>query len=94
LPYNLPADISGKKWGLVKISYALKQKQVSPYCIKKALKQIDPDEYEKVLQKHFEDKLRTLKSEKNSFVKKRKLQDFLRQKGFESDLIRPLLATL
>src|SRR5882672_2796840 len=52
-----------KKWGRVKITYALKQKQVSPYCIKKALKQIDEDEYLKTLQKLFEEKLRTLKKE-------------------------------
>ena len=60
-----------KKWGRVKISHALKQKQVSAYCIKKALKQIDDQEYLKVLQKHFEAKLKTLKSEKNIFIKKR-----------------------
>jgi regulatory protein len=80
-----------KKWGRVKITHALKQKQVSPYCIKKALKQIDEDEYLKVLQKLFEEKLKTLKSEKNIFVKKRKLQDHLLQKGFESDLIREMV---
>ena len=83
-----------KKWGRVKITYALKQKQVSPYCIKKALKQIDEDEYLKVLQKLFEEKLKALKSEKNIFIKKRKLQDHLLQKGFESDLIREMLNTI
>jgi regulatory protein len=80
-----------KKWGKVKISYALKQKQVSPYCIKKALKQIDDTDYEKTLQKLFDEKLRTLKSEKNIFIKKRKLQDHLMQKGYETDLIRQLM---
>ena len=80
-----------KKWGRVKITHALKQKQVSPYCIKKALKQIDEDEYLKTLQKLFEEKLKTLKSEKNIFIKKRKLQDHLLQKGFESDLIREMM---
>lgn len=83
-----------KKWGRVKIAYALKQKRISPYCIKKALKQIDEDEYLKVLQKLFEEKLRTLKSEKNSFIKKRKLQDHLMQKGYETDLIRELMNAL
>ena len=80
-----------KKWGRVKITHALKQKQVSPYCIKKALKQIDEDEYLKTLQKLFEEKLKTLKSEKNIFIKKRKLQDHLLQKGFENDLIREMM---
>ena len=80
-----------KKWGRVKIAYALKQKQVSAYCIKKAMKQIDEDDYLVVLQKTFEDKLKTLKSEKNIFIKKRKLQDHLMQRGFENDLIRELV---
>ena len=83
-----------KKWGRVKIAYALKQKQVSAYCIKKSLKQIDEDDYQKVLQKLFDEKLKTLKSEKNIYVRKRKLQDNLLQKGFESDLIRALLTKL
>jgi len=83
-----------KKWGRIKITHALKQKQVSPYCIKKALKQIDEDEYLKTLQKLYEEKLKTLKSERNIFVKKRKLQDHLLQKGFESDLIRELINSI
>jgi regulatory protein len=80
-----------KKWGRVKIKYQLKQKQVSEYCIKKALKQIDEEEYLKTLQQLFDAKLKTLKSEKNIFIKKRKLQDHLLQKGFESYLIRAVI---
>ena len=77
-----------KQWGKVKIKYELKQKQVSDYCIKKALKSIDVDEYENVLAKLAGQKLKTLKGEKNIFIKKRKLQDFLLQRGFENDLVR------
>ena len=83
-----------KKWGRVKIKYQLKQKQISEYCIKKALKQINEDDYLNVLQQHFDAKLKTLKSEKNIFIKKRKLQDHLIQKGFESDLIRGLISEM
>jgi regulatory protein len=81
-----------KQWGRVKIKYALKQKQVSEYCIKKALKGIDEHDYNKTAQKLFEQKLKTLKEEKNIFIKKRKLQDHLLQKGFEADLVRKLIA--
>lgn len=77
-----------KHWGKNKIKQSLKLKQVSDYCIKKALKEIDDLEYEKTFQKLAEQKLKTLKKEKNTFVRKRKLQDFLLQKGFETDLIR------
>ena len=80
-----------KGWGKVKIRYELKQRRVSDYCIRKGLSEIDGDEYEKKLNKLFEEKLTQLKSEKNVFVKKRKLMDHLRQKGYEPDLIQNLL---
>lgn len=76
-----------KHWGKNKIKQALKVKQVSEYCIKKALKEIDYSDYLKTFVKLAEQKMNTLKSEKNIFVKKRKLQDHLLQKGFESELI-------
>ena len=80
-----------KHWGRVKIKYELKKKQVSPYCIKKALALIDEVAYEKTLQQLAEQKLKTLKSEKNIFIKKRKLQDYLLVKGFEHDLVRQIV---
>ncbi|MFZ4770674.1 MAG: hypothetical protein ACOYLO_10895, partial [Ferruginibacter sp.] len=39
------------------------------------------------IKKHLADKLKSLGAEKNIFIRKRKLQDYLIQKGFESDLI-------
>lgn len=76
-----------KQWGRVKIKYELKQRQVSEYCIRKGLIEIDDAEYEKTLNNLLEQKSRLLKSEKNIFVKKRKLLDYLLQKGFERDLV-------
>lgn len=83
-----------KQWGRVKIKYSLKQKQVSEYCIKKALATIPETDYLRVLQKLFDQKLKSLRSEKNIFIKKRKLQDHLLQKGFESSLINPLIGKM
>jgi regulatory protein len=80
-----------KHWGRVKIKYELKQKQVSEYCIKKGLKEIDEEDYLKTLNKLKEEKLLTLKSEKNVLVRKRKLSDYLLQKGYERDLIMGLI---
>ncbi|MDQ2863198.1 MAG: RecX family transcriptional regulator [Bacteroidota bacterium] len=76
-----------KHWGKNKIKQALKQKQVSDYCIKKALKEIEGEDYIKAFDKLVEQKLKTLKSEKNIFIKKRKLQDFLVMKGYEFSMI-------
>ena len=80
-----------KDWGKNKIKYGLKQHQVSEYCIKKALKTIDYEEYVKTLQKLYVAKEKTLKSEKNIFIKKRKIQQYLMQKGYEVSLINELL---
>lgn len=76
------------QWGRNKIKQALKQKQVSDYCIKKALLEINGNDYTKIFKKLAAQKLQALKSEKNIFIKKRKLQDYLLQKGFETYLIR------
>ncbi len=76
-----------KKWGRVKIKYSLKQKQVSEYCIKKALLQLDDDVYMENLQKLATKKWESLKGEKNIYIKKRKLKDCLQLQGYELDLI-------
>jgi len=83
-----------KQWGKIKIKQALKAKQVSDYCIRKALKEIDSKEYQKTFQKLAEQKLKTLKSERNILIKKRKMQDFLLQKGFEMEMIREAINRL
>ncbi len=75
-----------KQWGRVKIIYEMKQKGISAYCMKIGLREIEQDEYEKTLRKLAEKKLATLSQEKNAFIKKRKLMDYLLQKGYERDL--------
>lgn len=82
------------QWGKTKIKQALKFKQVSDYCIKKAFREIDETSYQKTFQKLVEQKLKTLKSEKNIFVKKRKLQDYLLQKGYESYMVNEMVKNL
>jgi regulatory protein len=79
-----------KQWGRIKIKYELKQKQVSDYCIKNAMKEIDEEEYMKTLGKLMEEKLIELESEKNVFVKRKKATDYLLQKGYERDFIYAL----
>lgn len=80
-----------KQWGRVKIKYELQQNRVSSYCIKKAMTAIDEDDYQNTLQKLATAKLVTLKSEKNIFVKKTKLRNYLMQKGFEPALVMEIV---
>lgn len=81
-----------KGWGKNKISYALKQKQVSPFLIKQALKEIDDQQYESVFRDTAQKKWDLLKGEKNIFTKKSKTRNYLMQKGFESFLIQDFLS--
>lgn len=76
-----------KQWGRVKIKYELKQKQVSDYSIRKALKQINEDEYILVLQKVAEEKYASLKNDQY-LIRKKKTMDYLMQRGFEGELVR------
>jgi regulatory protein len=83
-----------KQWGKTKIKYGLSQKQVSAYCIKKALASIAEEDYEKTLQKLAQEKLKTLQSEKNIFAKKSKLQNYLMGKGYEFAIVAKIVNEL
>ena len=79
-----------KQWGRIKIKYELKQKQVSEYSIKKALRQIEDEEYGKVLEKLAREKYAALKKEQ-FLVRKKKTADYLVSKGYEADLVNTIL---
>jgi regulatory protein len=82
-----------KQWGRVKIKYELKQKQVSEYCIKKAMKQIDEEEYIKVLNKLAKDKYNSLKADQ-WLTRKKKTMDYLMGRGFEPALITGIVNSI
>jgi regulatory protein len=82
-----------KGWGKVKINHALKQKRVSAYNIKKALQSIDLDAYEKTLETLATKKWNSLKGERG-LSKMAKTQAFLYQRGFEPQLIQPVIQKL
>jgi len=80
-----------KKYGKVRIANSLKQKQISAYLIKKALKEIDETQYIKTLKNLINKKLATIK-ETNSFKKRKKIIEFLLRKGYEFELIKQYLS--
>ena len=83
-----------KQWGRKKIVQQLKQKQISDYCIKKALTEIDADEYEAVLRKLATQKWNELKKEKNQPTKKMKTMRYMLQKGYEADMVLQIIKEL
>jgi len=75
-----------KNWGKRKIINELKRKQISSICINTGLKEIDEKEYNLVLEKLFYQKESSIK-DKNQFVRKTKIANFLIQRGFENNLV-------
>lgn len=83
-----------KQWGRVKITQYLKLNRVSDYCIKKAMTEIEGDEYYTTLQKLAAKKWAELKSEKQVPIRKNKTFRYLQQKGYEGSLITEAIAEL
>ncbi|HEY0732755.1 MAG TPA: regulatory protein RecX [Chitinophagaceae bacterium] len=81
------------QWGKKKIYYALKEKKVSEYSIKKALITIEEDQYLETIKRLAEKKYNILKEEQY-LVRKKKTVDYLLQKGFESALVNKIIKEL
>ncbi len=81
------------KWGKIKISWMLRQKNIPDEVIDQALGQIDNDEYETLLESELVKKMRTLKSD-NQYNKKRKLIRFAIQRGFENETVYKVINNL
>ena len=82
-----------KQWGKVKIRYELKQRQISDYCIKKALTGIDEEDYLETLGRLATAKWETLKGE-TDFARRGKVQGYLVRKGYEQDRITAVIGEL
>ena len=82
-----------KQWGKKKILYALREKKVSDYSIKKALAEINEEDYLEVLKKLAEEKYKLLKDEQY-LERKKKTIDYLIQKGYEYDIVNTTLSSL
>ena len=75
-----------KKWGRVRITNELKQRNITKYNIKIALKEIDDSIYLETLDLLADKRLASIK-ETNTQKRKRKLADYLLYRGWESHLV-------
>ncbi|WP_339336626.1 MULTISPECIES: regulatory protein RecX [unclassified Croceitalea] len=75
-----------KKWGKNRIVNELKQRNISRFNIKTALKEIDESEYIKTLDELSKKRLTQIK-ETNIQKRKKKLADYLLYRGWESHLV-------
>jgi regulatory protein len=79
-----------KKWGTEKIISELRQRNISEYCIKKALLEIDPNDLKQTLQLLIDKKNKLIK-EKNPFKRNQKIASYIIRKGYPTDLVWSLL---
>lgn len=82
-----------KGWGRTRIKNELKQRQISEYCIKKAMKEISDEDYMATLEKMARSRWELLKKEA-PLNRLRKTQDHLLYKGYEWDLVKSVLGQL
>ncbi|MDO9594561.1 MAG: regulatory protein RecX [Lutibacter sp.] len=75
-----------KNWGRIKIVNELKFRNISPYNINTALKEIEETDYLNKLEKIAKKKWVLIK-EPNAFKKRSKLVSYLSSKGYESECI-------
>lgn len=75
-----------KGWGKIRIRQELKKRQISDYCIKKAMKEIEEEDYMQKLEALILKKEKTLK-ETNRFKKNGLLAQFVIRKGYEAGLV-------
>jgi regulatory protein len=75
-----------KKWGKVKIEYALRQKGLTEYCIRKGLAEIEDEAYQKTLEGLLAKKWTTIEAE-SLYERKHKIAQYAIQKGYESEMV-------
>ena len=75
-----------KRWGRVKIRIELKRRNISAYCIKKGMTEIDDNDYYATLEHIILKKQKTLKPD-TKFKQKGKLAEHAMRRGFESGLV-------
>ncbi len=79
-----------KQWGRIKIKQELKFRQVSPYSIQEAMKEINDHEYFQTLEQLIIKKERTT-TFKNQYDRMKKLTDFALSKGYEYEYIAEIV---
>ena len=82
-----------KQWGKMRITAELKRRDISDYCQRKAMTEIDQEEYLETAQKLGE-KLMQEYSHQSEYVRKQKVIRRMATRGFEFDLIHSVLAAI
>lgn len=82
-----------KKWGKIKITQGLKQKKIPNNLINIGLEQINEDDYISTIKELANKKWNTIR-ESEIFLKKKKLYNYLQQKGYENYFIHEIIENI
>jgi regulatory protein len=82
-----------KKWGRLKIIHALETQGLTPNCINSGLKEIDGDDYEKVIHDFLVRKNDEV-NEENIYAQRDKISKAAILKGYEPELVWKILRTV
>ena len=74
-----------KKWGRNKIIHELKRKNITPYCINRAMLEVPDDEYQATLKDMISKKL--AQTHGDPLIVKNKVARFMIGKGYEPQLV-------
>ncbi|MEM1214236.1 MAG: regulatory protein RecX [Bacteroidota bacterium] len=80
-----------KKWGRIRIRQELKFRKISAYCLKKAMAEIDEEEYRTTLQTMLTKKQADYRRKYDEYASRQKAALFAMNKGYESALVWELL---
>lgn len=81
-----------KRWGRIRITQELKKRKITDYCIRKAMEEIEEEDYQKTLHQLIEKKASQME-DPFSFQNKAKIAAFLIRRGFESKLVWEAIKT-
>lgn len=76
-----------KKWGRIKITRELQLRKITGYLLKKAMQEIDEQDYLKTIDELIEKKNEDYQSIFSSFERNQKIAKYLANKGFEVSLV-------
>ncbi len=82
------------RWGRMKIVNELQKRDISDYCIRKAMEELNPDEYQKGLESLAWKYIETRKNNYSRQELYNKAHAHLFTKGYESDLIKKVLSKM
>ena len=76
-----------KRWGRYRITRELKQREITDYCIRKAMTEIDADTYYTTLCSELERRQALEKPGQHPYLRRRRLADYMVKRGYESNLV-------